>query len=66
MLRLRLCEKAQWEIKNNAKEMWDEVRKVSDVYSSILGPTCEIMGKCFEGRESCGKVKTLRKDSYHG
>ena len=66
MLRLRLCEKAQWEIKNNAKEMRDEVRKVSDVYSSILGPTCEIIGKCFEGRESCGKVKALRKDSYHG
>lgn len=66
MLRLRLCEKAQWEIKNNAKEMRDEVKKVSNVYSSILGPTCEIKGKCYEGRESCGKVKTLRKGNYYG
>ena len=62
MIRLRLCEKAQWEIKNNVKEMRDEVRKISDVYSSILGPTCEIIGKCFEGRESCGKVKALRNN----
>ncbi len=66
MLRLRLCEKAQWEIRSNALQMKNEVKKVSKVYSSILGPTCEIMGKCFEGRESCGKVKTLKKSDYHG
>lgn len=62
-LRLRTCNKAQWEIRNIANEMRNLVRDNTIYYGKILGPTCEVKGICNEGKESCGKIKKLVKDN---
>lgn len=59
ILRLRCCNKAQWEIRNIANEMRSLVTDESKYFSNILGPTCETEGICYEGKESCGKIKKL-------
>ena len=59
ILRLRCCNKAQWEIRNIANEMRSLVTDESKYFSNILGPACETEGICYEGKESCGKIKKL-------
>lgn len=62
ILRLRCCNKAQWEIRSIANEIRNIVVDNSTYFSQILGPTCEVDGICYEGKESCGKIKrTLKK-----
>lgn len=61
ILRLRRCNKAQWEIRGIADQMQQLVSEVSHYYPQILGPDCEVKGICLEGKESCGKVKHLQK-----
>ncbi len=58
--RLRICTKAQWEIRNVASEMRNLVKEVAPLYASVLGPDCEVFGVCHEGKESCGKVNVLK------
>lgn len=58
--RLRICNKAQWEIRNVVREMRSLVLEKSPIYASTLGPDCEVFLECHEGRESCGKVNILR------
>lgn len=58
--RMRCCNKAQLPIRKIVNEMCDEVRKVSPLYGSYLGATCDVFGYCNEGKESCGKIKTLQ------
>ena len=58
--RLRICNKAQWEIRNIVTEMRSLVLEQAPIYGSILGPDCEIFLECHEGKESCGKVNVLR------
>lgn len=60
ILRLRTCNKAQWEFRNIANQMKDLVGKVSTYFPEILGPDCVVKGYCSEGKESCGKIKTLK------
>ena len=59
--RLRICTKAQWEIRNVLTEMRSLVLEKAPIYGSILGPDCEIFLECHEGKESCGKVNVLRE-----
>lgn len=50
----RCCNRAQWEIREVAMEMW---RLCMDVAPSIFihsGPDCITKGKCSEGKMSCG------------
>jgi len=61
ILRLRLCNKAQWEIANVTRQMKELVLNTSEIYPEILGPDCEVKGVCIEGKESCGKIKVLEK-----
>lgn len=63
VLGLRECTKAQWETRNMAYGMHDEIDKVegAETYSSVLGATCMTQGFCKEGKESCGKIKALEK-----
>lgn len=61
ILRLRLCNKAQWEISNITRQMKELILNTSEIYPEILGPDCEVKGKCIEGKESCGKIKVLKK-----
>lgn len=51
--RMRMCNKAQWEIRNIVTEMANEVIEKDDSLKNILGPTCKIYGYCNEGKDSC-------------
>lgn len=58
--RLRCCGRAQWEIRELARAMWEEVYKVSPALFKYAGPAC-VHGKCPEGKMSCGKMDEMRK-----
>lgn len=62
ILRLRECTKAQWETRNMAYGIHNEINKLegAENYSSILGATCTTQGICNEGKECCGKVYKLK------
>ena len=51
--RMRCCQKAQWEIRNLVNQMVDKVRFASPLISNELGASCEILGYCKEGKDSC-------------
>lgn len=61
----RNCRRAQWEIQNISRSMIREVSEVSPYYSLMLGSSCEVEGKCYEGRECCGKIKSLSPHDVH-
>ena len=50
ILRLRTCNKAQWEFRNIANQMKELVGEVSTYFSEILGPDCVVKGYCPEGK----------------
>lgn len=57
--KLRLCRRAQWEIREMAARMLFEVLKVAPVLFEKAGPSCFSSGRCSEGRMSCGrKIKS--------
>lgn len=62
ILKLRCCEKTQWETRQLVNEMRNLVATKSEYLPQILGPTCEVEGKCYEGKECCGKIKKLEKN----
>lgn len=49
----RLCERAQWEIKEMAYLMLEQVKKVSPHIFRNSGPSCVSKSKCKEGDMSC-------------
>jgi thymidylate synthase (FAD) len=51
---LRLCRRAQWEIRELARLMLTECRKAAPVLFNVSGPPCVRTGKCGEARP-CGK-----------
>jgi len=51
--RLRLCRRAQWEIRDLAKEMLRQVREKAPFLFSLAGPSCVSEGSCEEERP-CG------------
>lgn len=58
---LRVCRRAQWEIREMAKKMLKEVKKVAPEIFFNAGPDC-IRTKCPEGRLSCGKPNDVKKE----
>lgn len=52
----RCCTRAQWEIRQMANLMLEEVRKVSPLLFKKAGPTCVTEGVCHEGAMSCGRL----------
>ena len=62
ILRLRECNKAQWETREIARGIHEEIKNLegSEIFASVLGPTCETTGMCYEGKECCGKVYALK------
>jgi len=52
---LRCCNRAQWEIRELAKEMLKQVLKVVPPLFVKAGPPC-LQGECPEGKMSCGKM----------
>lgn len=53
-LRLRTCERAQWEIRALARDMLRQLRESAPDVFSAFGPSCKVLGTCPEGRLSCG------------
>jgi thymidylate synthase (FAD) len=58
---LRCCERAQWEIRDIAREMLRLVREVAPRLFAKAGPSCETHGVCMEGELSCGRLSSLRR-----
>ena len=57
---LRTCNRAQWEIREMAKQMLLEVKKVYPEIFAKAGPGC-LQGPCPEGAMTCGKIKEVRE-----
>ncbi|KON29541.1 hypothetical protein AC482_06280 [miscellaneous Crenarchaeota group-15 archaeon DG-45] len=62
-LGLRCCNRAQWEIKALADAMLAQVRAAEPGLFRGAGPYCYQLGRCPEGRFSCGRVQEVR-DRY--
>ncbi len=58
-MRLRTCNRAQWEIKECADALLTILREKYPVLFSLFGPSCYVMGRCPEGRMSCGKMEEV-------
>lgn len=58
----RLCNRAQWEIREVAEEMLKLCLKEAPLLFSNCAPSC-VYGKCKEGAMSCGKAEEV-KDKY--
>ncbi|WP_283675210.1 FAD-dependent thymidylate synthase [Butyricicoccus sp. Marseille-Q5471] len=56
---LRCCNRAQWEIRALAEEMYRLVYAVAPTLFSHCGPAC-VDGACTEGKMSCGKAAQVR------
>lgn len=59
--RLRCCNRAQWEVRELSNYMVDLVQEESKLYGSYLGAPCAIVGKCPEGKHSCGNPYVYKR-----
>lgn len=59
-LKVRCCNRAQWEIRELATEMLKLLKKIAPRLFKYAGPAC-ITGKCPEGKFSCGEIEKVRK-----
>ena len=50
----RCCNRAQWEIRAVAMEMWNQCMSVAPNIFKYAGPDCVTKGKCSEGNMTCG------------
>lgn len=58
--KLRCCNRAQWEIRTLAQEMYRLVYAVAPHVFANAGPSC-VNGKCTEGKMSCGRQEEMKK-----
>lgn len=58
--KLRCCNRAQWEIRELATEMYRLCYKVAPTLFSAAGPSC-CSGGCAEGKMTCGQIEKVRK-----
>ena len=57
----RCCNRAQWEIRAVAEEMYKLVYAVAPKIFANAGPSCVITGKCPEGSMTCGKMNEMKE-----
>lgn len=57
--RLRCCNRAQWEIRALAEEMYKLVYAVAPTLFRNAGPAC-VSGPCTEGKMTCGQANQVR------
>ena len=57
---IRCCNRAQWEIRALAEEMYQLVYAVAPQPVCQSGPSCVATGRCPEGKMSCGKMKEVQ------
>ena len=58
---LRMCSRAQWEIRAMATEMHRQCMEVAPALFADAGPGC-LRGACPEGEKSCGRAKQIREE----
>jgi thymidylate synthase (FAD) len=58
--RLRCCNRAQWEIRALAEEMYKLVYPIAPNLFANAGPGC-VSGGCTEGKMTCGKAAEVRE-----
>jgi thymidylate synthase (FAD) len=58
---LRMCSRAQWEIRQMAQSMFEQCYRVAPALFKDAGPGC-IRGACPEGEKTCGKAGQIRKE----
>lgn len=56
---LRCCNRAQWEIRQLAEEMFRLVYWVAPSIFEIAGPGCVSSGRCSEGKMTCGHAQDV-------
>ena len=56
----RCCNRAQWEIRNLANEMFKLVYEVAPSVFENAGPSC-LRGACSEGKMTCGEAVKIKK-----
>lgn len=59
-IRLRSCNRAQWEIADNAKMLLGILRDKHPILFSFYGPTCYVTGNCPEGKMTCGQIENIK------
>lgn len=59
LIRLRTCNRAQWEIRNTAVSMLRQLREHSPELYDHFGPSCYLFGYCPEGKLSCGRMEEV-------
>lgn len=57
--RHRCCNRAQWEIRAVANEMLRLCLRTAPHIFAHAGPSCVTLGRCPEGKMSCGKMKEV-------
>ena len=57
----RCCVRAQWEIRELANRMLEEVKKVAPRLFENAGAFCDFYGYCPEIEKSCGRAPTLKE-----
>ena len=57
----RCCDRAQEEIRNLAKEMLRLCKGVAPQIFKYAGPSCVMLGKCPEGKMTCGKANEMKE-----
>lgn len=55
-IKLRACNRAQWEIRNISVEMLKHLRTSFPELYDYFGPSCFVNGMCPEGKMTCGKM----------
>lgn len=60
-MKLRTCNRAQWEIRACAIELLRQLRAASPEVFGFFGPSCYVNGQCPEGRLSCGQYAEIIK-----
>ncbi|MCD6525884.1 MAG: FAD-dependent thymidylate synthase [Desulfuromonas sp.] len=58
---LRCCRRAQWEIRDMAKQMLLLCRQAAPLLFDMAGPGC-LRGPCPEGKMCCGEAEAVRKE----
>ena len=58
---LRMCSRAQWEIRKMAEEMFRLCFETAPALFMNAGPAC-LRGKCPEGEKSCGQAVRIREE----
>ena len=58
---LRMCSRAQWEIRELATRMHRLCMEVAPALFADAGPGC-LRGACPEGEKSCGRAKAIREE----